>query len=317
MHRFSVLCFCLPLFLCGCSSYRSAVKTTSITAEQAYEVLDTAFLSCCYDGEMKYTINSQTLGLALLDEKDDEITFSYDNSTDYYDRNSSNLILDDILYSRVLDINRQNETTTISLVRSEPECYYGIEGITDEMVESEFDGITWTYLQAEKVDRSSARLDPDKMLYNLCFSLVDEIAQYDALTKDYIGCNQSEFEWTRQDQDGIVTLIASGKQGAALNGLYLDNYTDIEQVASSFDVDNAVYTIIINEDEQLVTITLDFKANYMVDGTSYPLSNTTEINYLAYSTRIPSYGTINHIISQLDFDSDTLLPNNDIKSFVY
>jgi hypothetical protein len=317
MHRFSVLCFCLPLILCGCSSYRTNTKTTSINAKQAYEVLDTAFLSCCYDGEMKYTVDSQTLGLPLLDEKNDSVSFTYDDSTDYYDRSSANLILDDILYSRVLDINRQDETTTISLVRSEPECYYEIEGSTSEMIENEFDGITWTYLQAEKVDRSSARLDPNKMLYNLCFSLIDEIAQYDPLKKDYIGCNEDEFEWTRQDQDGIVTLIASGKQGSALNGLFLDNYSDVQKVASAFDVENAVYTIVINEDEQLVTITLDFEANYVVDGTNYPLTNTTEINYLAYSTRIPSYGTINHIISQLDFDSDTLLPNNNIKTFVY
>jgi hypothetical protein len=306
------------LCLAGCSGVAVNRKTKSITAAEAYEVLDGAFQSCCYNGEMKYTVSDKTTGQPVLTtDSKGNVVFAQNTDTDTNNRRSVNLILDDILYSRVVDIDRQTDSTKITLVRSEPECYYSIIGSTDTEAESGFEGLTWTLDSANKVVRTSERMDPAVMLYTVCFDLISELAVYDESLGTYTGCNGSEYSWVREDEDGIVILKATGKTGEDLDNLFLDNYSDVDAVAESFDVTESAYTITINEDEQLVTIDYTTNADYKVDNKNYDFSNTGTINFLAYSNRIPSYGTINKLISDLAFSDTTNLPTKDVKTFIY
>jgi hypothetical protein len=306
------------LCLAGCSNIAVNRKTKSITAEEAYEVLDSAFQSCCYNGEMKYTVSNKTTGQPILaTDSKGNIEFSQNTDTDTNNRRSVNLILDDILYSRVVDIDRQTGSTTITLVRSEPECYYSIIGTTDTEAESGFEGLTWNLQSANKVVRTIERMDPLVMLYSVCFEMISELTLYDESLGTYTGCNGTEYDWVREDEDGIVILKATGKTGEDLDNLFLDNYPDVDAVAESFDVTESTYTITINEDEQLVTIDYETDADYKVDNKKYDFTNTGTINFLAYSNRIPSYGTINKLIDDLAFSENTNKPTKDVKTFIY
>jgi hypothetical protein len=311
----SFLCFCLGM---GCAS-ASAVEEepVMISAQTAFAEISDAFASCIYQGELKYSIEQSILNNAHAVQKDDgTITLEAADGVEKLEQRNTSLLMDDTLYTRVVNLDRDNSTSDLMLLRSEPEQYYVIEGTSAKLAEAGFSQMQWNLSQAKRVDTSAMRMDPEVMLHNACFMLIGSLFEYDTDERVYTAC-KDEFSWSSKEEDGSISLYYESKQSAALNEDYKMEFSDIAALADTFVVKYACGTVSINEDDQQVLVDYFVNIEYSTQGKTYSLIENGKIDFMAYSYRIPSYGTINQIIDDLDFDVQSGKPKNDLETFVY
>lgn len=312
----SLLCLCLGI---GCANAGAAEEDpVPIQAQTAFEELSEAFASCIYQGELKYSINETILNNAHLVQNDDgTYTLLQADDMETREQRNTSILIDDILYSRIVNLDRKNNTSDLMLLRSEPEQYYVIEGTSNKLAESGFSSMNWKMIDAEKVDTSMMVMNPQMMLHNACFMLIDPLFEYDDQERVYTGCKEEEFSWNKKGEDGVIYLYFEGNLSNKLNDAFKREYSEIVRAADTFVVKNVSGTVTINEDDLQVLVDYFVSIEYTYKSQTHTLSQNGTIDFMAYSYRIPSYGTINQIISDLDFDEQSGLPKNNLETFTY